>query len=233
MRQTVAQTLEKLKNPAKARFLQQFFKTGPGEYGEGDVFLGITVPQQRAVAKQFKDADFTSLRKLLKSPVHEYRLTALIILTLQYQGGDLPAQKKIFDFYLKQRAGINNWDLVDVSAPYIVGEYLLGRDSAILFRLAHSKRIWDRRIAILAAFAFIKSGDFEVPLRLAEILVFDAHDLMQKAVGWMLREVGKRSLKAEEAFLHKYAAIMPRTMLRYAIERFPEKKRLRYLRLGS
>jgi len=230
MKRTVEQALEKLRNPAKARFLQRFFKTGTGEYGEGDVFWGITVPQQRAVAKQFKDADFASLRKLLKSPVHEHRLTALIILTLQYGKADPVGKKKIFNFYLKHKAGINNWDLVDLSAPNIVGEHLCGQDPALLFRLALSKRIWDRRIAMLAAYAFIKNGDFVVPLRLAEVLVHDPHDLMQKAVGWMLREVGKRSLQAEQAFLDKYAADMPRTMLRYAIERFPEKKRLRYLR---
>lgn len=226
----LAKKIDALANPAKAKLLRGYFKTGPGEYGEGDIFIGLTVPMERKIARENRSADFAELEKLLASPVHEHRSVALFVLSLRFERGDAAERRKIYMLYLKNRKYINNWDLVDLSAPYIVGEYLKDKDSAVLFRLAKAKRIWDRRIAMLACFAFIRRGSFEVPLRVVEMLVHDEHDLMHKAVGWMLREIGKRSLKTEEEFLKKYYRTMPRTMLRYAIEKFPEEKRRQYMK---
>ena len=223
--------LKKLSNPKQAEILQKFFKTGKGEYGEGDIFLGIKVPEQRKVADEFQELSLKDLEKLLNSKVHEYRMSALFILIKQYEKGDERERKKIFNFYLKNAKNINNWDLVDISAPKIVGDYLLNKPRKILCKLAKSKNLWERRIAIISTLAFIKNNEFDDTLKIAEILLNDKHDLIHKAVGWMLREIGKRDQKIEEEFLKKHYLKMPRVMLRYAIERFEEKKRKFYLGL--
>ena len=208
---------------------QRFFKTGQGEYGEGDKFLGVTVPNIHIVAKKFLNASFDDLEKLLKSPFHENRLVALFILVGQFEKGDEKCRKKIFTFYLKNRKGINNWDLVDNSAPKIVGAYLANKPKDILYKYAKSKNLWDRRIAIVSTFYFIRENSFDDTIAISEILLNDKHDLIHKAVGWMLREVGKRDVKILEEFLQKHSKNMPRTMLRYAIEKFPETQRKKYL----
>jgi 3-methyladenine DNA glycosylase AlkD len=217
-------------DPERARVSRSFFKTGPGQYGEGDMFAGLTVPQVRALAKELRDVPISETGKLLHSPLHEARLLALLILIRQYVAGDDKARETIYGLYLKNTRWINNWDLVDVSAEHIVGAHLWTRDRSVLDELAVSTRLWERRIAMLATFHFIKRGEFGETLRIAERLLRDPEDLMHKAVGWMLREVGKRDLEAEETFLEKHCRAMPRTMLRYAIERFPEELRQRYLR---
>jgi 3-methyladenine DNA glycosylase AlkD len=223
--------LQSLSDPAKALVLARFFKAGPGDYGEGDKFYGVVVPKIRSVVKAHWKAPEREIRKLLRSQFHEERLTALLILVHQYQRGDDFQKSKIYDLYLASTAYINNWDLVDLTAQHIVGAHLDGKETSVLTRLALSKSLWERRIAMLATFHFIRRGDSGEALRIAELLQRDPHDLIHKAVGWMLREVGKRcSLKVECEFLNAHAATMPRTMLRYAIERFPEKLRLHYLR---
>lgn len=228
--QDVKKELKKYAIPERATASMRFFKTAKGQYGAGDTFIGVTVPQQRKVAKQFKDLRMPSVLALLKSPVHEHRLTALFILVHQFQKGDDTTQKAIYDAYLAHAAYVNNWDLVDSSAHKIVGEYLLTRPRKKLYTLAHSKDLWEKRIAIIATMQFIAHEEYEDALAIAEILRDDTHDLIHKAVGWMLREVGKKDRATEERFLKKHAAHMPRTMLRYAIEKFPEKKRQAYLR---
>lgn len=221
---------ETMANPEQAVILQRFFKTGHGQYGEGDVFLGIKVPPQRALAKQYRDLPLSDVANLLQGKIHEHRLTALLILIQKYEKADAASRKKIFDLYLKYRKWINNWDLVDLSAPNIVGDYLLEKDRAVLYTLAQSKSLWDKRIAILATFEFIKNGQSEDTFAIAEILLDDEHDLIHKAVGWMLREVGKRIDQAtEESFLQKHYRRMPRTMLRYAIERFGPALKKKYM----
>jgi len=213
----------------KAAFLKRFFKTGKGQYGEGDVFLGITVPKQRKIAKKYLDLSLQDLSSLIKSKVHEERLTALFVAVYKYKKFQI--KKEIYQWYIKNAKQVNNWDLVDSSAPYIVGDFLKDKDRSILFKLAKSKNLWEKRIAILSTFAFINQGEFKDTFKIAEILLSDTHDLIHKAVGWMLREVGKRvSQKTEEVFLQKHYRKMPRTMLRYAIERFPEKLRQKYLK---
>jgi len=227
----VRKALQGYADPVRAQSSQRFFKTGPGEYGEGDVFIGVTVPQQRLVAKSYMHLSLSEIEKLLHSKIHEQRLTALIILCTQYKKADIVAQKKIYDLYLANTELINNWDLVDLSAPNIVGEYLLDKDRTVLLNLAKSQSIWERRIAMLTCFTFIKYGETKNAFSIAEILVNDEHDLIQKAVGWMLREAGNRcGIAAEEEFLQAHYITMPRTALRYAIERFPEKKRQAYLK---
>lgn len=213
----------------KAALLRRFFKTGPGEYGDGDEFLGIVVPTQRRIAKKYLHLNLQDLITILKSKIHEYRFTALVILGEKYKRGTRIEKEKIVRFYLRNRRYINNWDLVDTSTPLILGDYFLTHDPRIIFTLARSRNLWDRRIAILATFPFIKEGRYTETVQIAEILLEDTHDLIHKAVGWALRELGKKSLKAEEKFLHTYAHRMPRTMLRYAIERFSASKRKKYL----
>lgn len=225
----IKEDLRKLRNPEKAKLLAGYFKTGKGEYGEGDIFLGITVPEQRKVAKRYTNTTLKDIQKLLSSKVHEERLTALFILIAKNQKADAALRKKIFNFYLKHRRYINNWDLVDISAGRIIGDYLLDKDRAILYRLAGSKQLWERRVAIMATSRFIIEDQFEDTLNISKMLVNDEHDLIHKAVGWMLREVGKRDKEIEERFLQKYYKKMPRTMLRYAIERFSEAERRFYL----
>lgn len=244
--------LQKVADPAKAEFVSRYFKTGKGEYGEGDVFVGITVPNLRTISKKyFKQANLADIEKLLHSAVHEERMVALQMLRLQFQKGDAQFQKTAYDFYLSNIKFINNWDLIDGTADAIVGEYLLTRHSGkrsasrigvdsgqarvtdifILEELARSPIWWERRIAIMATYQFIKNGYYQPTFKLAEMLLSDKHDLIHKAVGWMLREVGNRvSQEKEEEFLKKYYKKMPRTMLRYAIEKFEEKKRLQYLK---
>jgi 3-methyladenine DNA glycosylase AlkD len=223
--------LRSLADPEKAKFLPRFFKTGPGEYGEGDQFLGVVVPSIRKVVKAHRGASRRDISKLLSSVYHEERLAALLILVEQRRSGDERIQKSIFDFYLAGTAYINNWDLVDLTAQHIVGAYLAARDRSILKKLALSKMLWERRIAILSTFHFIRQGEGEDALRISELLLHDPHDLIHKAVGWMLREVGNRcSLAEERRFLDKHAAVMPRTMLRYAIERFPPDLKSHYMR---
>jgi 3-methyladenine DNA glycosylase AlkD len=226
----IKKDLQKLKNPQKAKILARFFKTGKGEYGEGDVFLGITVPQQRKVAKKYPDLTLKQLQNLLSSKIHEHRLTALFVLISKYRKADEKDKKEIFNFYLQNTKNINNWDLVDSSAPYILGDYLLEKNKTILYKLAKSNNLWERRIAIMATFEFIKNNRFQDTLKIAKILLKDKHDLIHKAAGWMLREVGKKDQPTEEQFLKKHYQQMPRTMLRYAIEKFPEKKRKFYLK---
>lgn len=219
-----------LANKDKAKILQRFFKTGIGEYGQGDIFLGVTVPQSRVIAQKFKDLLLVDIEQLLKSKIHEERLIALLLLVGKFQKGTDKIKKEIYDFYLSHAKLVNNWDLVDISAHQIVGTYLLNKQKIILTRLAKSGNIWERRIAIVATYAFIRHNKFRDTLKIAKILLYDKHDLIHKAVGWMLREVGKKDQKVEELFLKKYYKIMPRTMLRYAIERFPSSLRASLLR---
>ena len=214
-----------LEDKEKAKTLQRFFKTGPGEYGEGDIFLGVMVPQLRKLSKEYGELDLGEVEALLKSSVHEERLLALLILIRKYNRGDKAEKKKIYGLYLKSTRWINNWDLVDLSAPNIVGDFLMKRSREPLYRLACSPSLWERRIAILATFQFIKSHQFDETLRIGKILISDQEDLIHKSVGWMLREVGKRNSAAEESFLREQYRQMPRTMLRYAIERFPAARR--------
>ncbi len=213
----------------RAKKLAGFFKTGKGQYGEGDVFLGIPVPEQRKVAKKYIGLSFDELLELLRSKIHELRLTALLILVLKYSKADDSEKEIIYNFYLKNTKFVNNWDLVDLTAPKIVGDYLVYRDRSILFELVKSVSLWERRIAVLATFCFIKNNDFNDAFSISKLLIKDKHDLIHKAVGWMLREIGKRDQKALEEFLMKYYKQMPRTMLRYAIEKFEEEKRKYYL----
>ncbi len=220
----------KLANPEKAKLLQRFFKTGSGEYAEGDRFHGIMVPQTRKVATDYKEMPLSEVVNLLSSPFHEERLCALIVLVHQYRHGDEKTRTKIYDTYLANTLFINNWDLVDLSAHHIVGPQIKG-DVRPLERLARSKLLWDRRIAVLATFWYIKEGNAQLALRIADMLLNDKHDLIHKAVGWMLREVGKRcSEQLLMEFLDDHVTEMPRTMLRYAIERLPQQKKMYYMK---
>lgn len=212
--------------------MKRFFKTGPGEYGEGDVFLGVRVPALRKLARSFDVLKMDEVLELLRSPVHEERLVALVLLVRCYERGDEAARRRVYDSYLGNTAWINNWDLVDVSAPHIAGTHLLDRDRAVLDGLARSSSVWERRISIMATFAFIRAGDHEDTLRLAGVLLRDEHDLIHKAVGWMLREVGKRDEELLVYFLERNAPRMPRTMLRYAVERLDPRTRTRLMKTG-
>jgi len=225
----VQKQVRQLGDKAIAKHSQRFFKTGRGDYGEGDKFLGIRVPVLRKQAQLYKDVPFEVVSELLYSEYHEERLLSLLILVLQYAKGNAKQQQAIYRFYVKHAKFVNNWDLVDTSAEHIVGAYLFNRSRKPLYRLARSKLLWERRIAIMSTYHYIKKNEFEETLNLAEILHQDPEDLIQKAVGWMLREVGKRQLDMEEKFLKQHYHKMPRTMLRYAIEKFPQKKRKAYL----
>lgn len=226
----VEYTLKKLGTKERAASSAWFFKTAKGEYGHGDVFVGVAVPEQRKLAKKYVALPQREIAKLLKSRIHECRLTALIILVEQYKKGTEAKREEIVKFYLAHMKYVNNWDLVDSSASNILGMHLLARDRGVLYRLVRSKNIWERRIAIIATLAFIKVGDVHDTLLLSELLLADTQDLMHKAVGWMLREVGKQSRPALVGFLKVHAARMPRTLLRYAIEHFSEAERKRFLR---
>lgn len=227
----VQEALREIADPKITKHSQRFFKTGEGEYGEGDKFLGIRVPKVRGIARKFKQLSLKKTVQLLHSDYHEERLCALIILVNQAKKADKAELKKIYDLYLDNTKYINNWNLVDTSAEHIVGRYLIDKDRTVLHQLAKSEDLWERRIAIMSTFHFIKNGDFSDTLKIAELLVNDKHDLIHKAVGWMLREIGKRDIKTEEQFLDKHVQHMPRTMLRYAIEKFEETRRQYYLNL--
>jgi 3-methyladenine DNA glycosylase AlkD len=228
----VAKALAELADPSTAEGKQRFFRAIPGGYGEGDRFLGVTVPDQRRVARRFTALGLPEVRRLLTSGMHEERLTALFILVRQFAKADEPAREEIIDLYLANTASVNNWDLVDSSAFQLLGEWLLDRDRSLLDQLAASDSLWERRIAIIATFAFIRRDDHEWTLRIAEKLVDDDHDLIHKAVGWMLREVGNRDRDAELAWLTRHHRTMPRTMLRYAIEKFEPELRQTLLSRG-
>ena len=227
----VRRDLRKLASAKRAASHRWFFKTGPGEYGEGDRFLGVTVPQLRVLARTHADLPLPRVVRLLQSPWHEERLLALLILVDQYARADEPARDAIHRAYLRNTTSINNWDLVDSSAAQIVGAHLETRDRRLLRRLARSKSVWERRIAMIATYHYIRQGDFTDALAIAALLRRDGHDLIHKAAGWMLREIGKRDRRVEERFLRKHAGTMPRTMLRYAIEKFPARLRQEYMGL--
>jgi len=216
-------------NKDHAKTMQWFFKTGKGEYGEGDKFVGIKVPAQRKIAKQFSKLNLEDLQILLNSKIHEERLISLLILVGKYDKADEKEKESIYAFYKKNSRKINNWDLVDLSAPKIIGTHLLNRDKKILYKYAHSNNLWQKRISIISTYSFIKNHDFKTTLEIADVLLNDDHDLIHKAVGWMLREVGKQDMNTLENFLKTRYNKMPRTMLRYSIEKFPEKKRKKYL----
>lgn len=217
---------------SKAIFAQRFFKTGKGEYAEGDVFLGLTVPEIRTIVQKYYQISLSDSERLLKSPIHEERMAALLIFIEKFKKGDDKLKKQIFELYCSNTKYINNWDLIDLSAEKIIGSYLWQQPVVLrklLYRFSKSSDLWQKRISIMSTYYFIKNNFFDDTLKIAAVLLNDKHDLIHKAVGWMLREVGKRDLAEEEAFLKKCYKAMPRTMLRYAIERFPEKKRKDYL----
>ena len=226
----IEQEIREYIDPVKREYLPNFFKTGKGQYGEGDKFLGVVVPNTRLVAKQHKDEPLEVMAELLQSEWHECRLCALLMLVERFKKTDEKGKEAIYDFYLSQTARINNWDLVDLSAPGIVGEYLKDKVRKDLYRLADSDLLWDQRIAVVSTYTFIKNNDFIDILALSEKLLYHKHDLMQKAVGWMLREMGKRDRELLVQFLEKHCKSMPRTMLRYAIEKFPEEERKEFMK---
>ncbi|MFP4664643.1 MAG: DNA alkylation repair protein [Bacteroidales bacterium] len=228
----IMQELKQLEDMERAHKQQSFFKTGIGEYGEGDIFLGVKVPLQRKISKRhYANTETEDIRTLLSSPVHEHRLTGTFILVLKYQKTQNESEKeKLKNFYIENTAGFNNWDLVDSSAHQILGHWLYQKDKSILYRLAESDNLWEQRIAMVACMHDIKKGEFDTALDIATILLHHKHDLIHKAVGWMLREIGKIDMNTGEAFLKAYYREMPRTMLRYAIEKFPEEKRQAYLK---
>ena len=222
--------LLQLANEQIAEHSQRFFKTGKGEYGEGDIFLGIRVPLLRRLVKKYGGISIAEVRKLLHSKFHEERLLAVLMLVQLFKSADESVQKQVYDLYLENTEFINNWDIVDISASNIVGAHLYEKDKAPLYDLVQSKNLWERRISIISTFYFIRQNEFDDTLKLAKILLNDKEDLIHKAVGWMLREVGKREIEFEEEFLQEHYKIMPRTMLRYAIEKFTETSRKMYLR---
>ena len=225
----IKKRLRSLANPERAKVSLRYFKTGPGEYGEGDLFLGNTVPDLRKVAREFRDLSRDQTLQLLQSKYHEERVLALMILNLQFIRGTSAEKQSIHRLYLKNIRWINNWDLVDCSAPVLVGQYVKNNESTLLRKLARSKNLWERRIAIVATYPFIKQKQFGLPLQISTMLIHDKEDLIHKATGWMLREIGKKDKPILEGFLQKHAGTMPRTMLRYAIEKFDEKRRNYYL----
>ncbi len=223
--------LETLRSKEKEEFFPRFFKTGPGEYGEGDIFIGITVPNARKVAKNNIHSNLSTVEKLLHSNIHEYRLTALLILVEKFSRiKDDSYKKEIVDLYIRNYDYINNWDLVDLSCYKILGPWLSDKDRSLLYEWANTEHLWKQRIAIITCMYFVRNNDFKDCLNLAEILLNHNHDLIHKAVGWLLREVGKRDIDTEKEFLKKHYKKMPRTMLRYAIEKFPNKERQKYLK---
>jgi len=231
-RPTAAAALKRLHaiaNSTDAKILQRFFRTGPGQYGEGDRFLGIRVPATRRLASEFGEMPLDQVERLLDSPWHEARLLALLLLNDAYERANSSGRTEVFRRYLRNTARINNWDLVDLSAPNIVGAHLATRPRATLDKLSRSRNLWERRIAIVATYHLIRIGEFDDTVRIARLLLGDVHDLIHKATGWMLREVGKRDRRRLEAFLDEHAHEMPRTMLRYAIERLPAEDRQRYM----
>lgn len=226
----VLDELLSMANPGKAAFLQRFFKTGPGQYAEGDVFLGLVVPLTRSIAKANKQTPLAELQKLIESPYHEARLCALLIVMEQFKKARPEEQKKLYEFYLANTMRINNWDLVDVTCPHVVGAYLLDKDRTPLYTLARSRNLWDQRIAMVSTVTFIRHREYTDTLALAEYFLTHTHDLMHKAVGWMLREVGKKDRDTLTEFLERHATRLPRTALRYAIEHYPDEQRRYFLK---
>ena len=226
----IRKKMQQLGSEEKANVLQRFFKTGPGEYGEGDVFIGVRVPDLRKLVKEYQDITIKGVMQFFRSSIHEERMFALLILVSKYSKGNETVKKRIYDLYLQNTKFINSWDLVDGSAQHIVGAFLMDKSKEPIYRLAKSKYLWERRIAILSTFYFIKHDNYSETLKISKILLTDEQDLIHKAVGWMLREIGKRHILTEEIFLKKYYKRMPRTMLRYAVEKFPESKRQKYLK---
>tara|TARA_Y100000310_G_scaffold345753_1_gene469290 strand:- start:7758 stop:8462 length:705 start_codon:yes stop_codon:yes gene_type:complete len=226
----IMEELQDYASEEKAAVYRRFFKTGKGEYGEGDKFIGLTVPEQRKIAQKYVDVSFDDVKKLLKSEIHEHRLTGFFILVYKFEKADESEKKEIAEFYLDNLDRANNWDLIDCVADKILGPYYFEKDISMLYLLARSDNLWERRISIITTFYFIKQNSFEDTLKIAEILLKDKHDLIHKAVGWMLREVGKRDQEVEEEFLKKHYKNMPRTMLRYAIERFSKEKKEFYMK---
>lgn len=229
-KQKITEYLKSLSNPEIAEHSQRYFKTAKGEYGFGDKFLGIRVPVVRQAVKKFKTTSLSTAEQLLKSKIHEIRLFALLLLVHKFSRVDETEQYKIYQLYLKNTKYINNWDLVDSSAHNIVGAYLENKNRSILVKLSKSKLLWNRRIAIMATFYFIKNNEYKDALQISKILLNDKEDLIHKAVGWMLREIGKRNLDEEVKFLNRHYKNMPRTMLRYAIEKFSKSERNKYLK---
>lgn len=230
MLKSLLKELKQHSSPEKAKIYTRYFKTGKGEYGEGDVFLGLTVPEQRKLAQKYVDLKFDYVKKLLHSKYHEHRLTGLFILVYKYEKANNNEKQKIIDFYLKHKHRGNNWDLIDCVADKLLGKHIIDKDKSILYELAKSESLWDRRIAIITTFEFIKNNKFEDTIKIAEILLNDKHDLIQKAVGWMLREIGKRDENELIKFLDKNYKKMPRTMLRYAVERLDKKRKEYYIK---
>ncbi len=231
LKEKIIEELKTVSRKEKKEISQRFFKTGKGEYGEGDIFVGITVPEIRDICKRhFEEMTLKNAEYFVQNKIHEYRLFGLLILTYMWKKSDDAKRNDIFNLYIKNLRYVNNWDLVDLSAPNIVGEYLKEKDRTILYELAKSNDLWKQRVAIISTFSFTRNNDFEDTLKIAKILLNHKHDLIHKAVGWMLREIGKKDQDVEEEFLKKYYKKMPRTMLRYAIERFEEGERQRYLK---
>ena len=230
MLQKIILEIKSLENLEKAKIMQRFFKTGPGEYGEGDLFLGLTVPQQREIAKKYVGLNFPKIQKMLNSKIHEYRLVGILILVYKFKKADENLKGDIFNFYLENAKKINNWDLVDISSHHIVGGFLFKKKKDILYELAISENLWERRISVVSCYYFIKQEEFRDALRIFEILLKDKHDLIHKSVGWMLREVGKKDEEILLKFLEKHYLHLPRTTLRYAIEKFPFEKRKELLK---
>ena len=226
----ISTKVQSLADPERAKILARYFKTGPGECGEGDIFIGLKVPQVRKLAREFKGISIEESLKLLKSPIHEERLLALFLLIQIFNKGDEAVRERVHGLYLENTRFINNWDLVDTTASHIIGDYLFDKERKPLYKLAKSDLLWDRRIAILSTLYFIRKNNFDDTLQIAQQLLADKEDLIPKAVGWMLREVGKRDIDVEKGFLAKHYKIMTRTMLRYAIEKFPKEERVAYLK---
>ncbi|MCR4329864.1 MAG: DNA alkylation repair protein [Candidatus Roizmanbacteria bacterium] len=230
MLSTLMYDISILADPSRAKHSARFFKTKKGEYGAGDTFVGLTVPQVRGIAKKYKNLSFSDIEELLQSPIHEYRLCALIILVNRSKNATLSDLTRLKKFYLKNKKYINNWDLVDASAHHILGKWcFLTKNDEVLKTLAHSDQLWDKRIAMVATFAYIRNCELEIVFTVANILLHDSHDLIHKAAGWMLRETGKRDVRALENFLNVNAETMPRTALRYSLEKFPPEKRKLYM----
>ncbi len=228
--QTIIRYLKEIGDPKIAQHSQRYFKTGKGEYAQGDRFLGIRVPVLRKKVIPFKETSLKDIKELLISPFHEVRLFALLLMVHQFSKGGVEQRDKLFNLYISSTPFINNWDLVDTSAPYIVGPYLLDRDRSILYDFARSDLLWERRISVMSTFFFVRQFQYEDTLRISRILLNDPHDLIHKAVGWMLREIGKRDRQTEELFLERHYQQMPKTMLRYAIEKFEKERRQMYLK---
>ena len=226
---TIRQALQSHADPVRAEHSKRFFKTGAGQYGEGDIFIGVTVPLMRKIARTHRTLARADIEKLLYSKIHEERFLSLCILVLQFQKGEEKEQADIYRYYMAHTKQVNNWDLVDSSASYIAGAYLYEREKTVLYRLAHSTNLWERRIGIVATHFFIRKKSYATTLAIAEELLGDRHDLIHKAVGWMLREVGKQEEKVLRDFLDRHAAHMPRTALRYALERLDTPVRVHYM----